>query len=192
MILRSILGNIGAILGPFWANLGPSWAILGPSWGHLGASWGFQTPSTNLLAIGVGTQEALLGAPFWDSAFSWGQFGANLAPSWAISGSRCTPQAKISMFHWFLNDFKVNPRPSWGHLGAILGQLGAILGHLGAHFGPWVPSWVPAPIAITFCQLVSGPNKGPLGAILGPLGAFPGHLGASWGHLGPSGGHLGA
>ena len=65
-------------------------------------------------------------------------------------------------------------RPSWGHLGPILGASGANLGAFGANLGP---SWA---------------NLGNLGAILGHLGAI---LVPSWAFLGPPGailGHLGA
>ena len=60
-------------------------------------------------------------------------------------------------------------KPSWGHLGCILGTLGTILVQ-------FRPSWT-----------ISGPPGtilGLPGAILGPSGV---HLGAIWG---PSGGHL--
>jgi len=67
--------------------------------------------------------------PSWAiSGSSCGQFEANLAPLWAIVGSSCTSQAKISIFHWCFNDFKVNPGPSWGHLGASSGPTWRHLG----------------------------------------------------------------
>ena len=138
-------------------HLSPSWGHFGPSWGRsfvefftpfaprpvkLGVGFSRNHQSTpwkiaifadtdwqNLLLIGVETQER----PSWGHLGpSWGQFGANSVPFWAISVSRCTPEAKISMSPWFLNDIKVTPGPLWGHSGPSWVHLGPCSGRLGA------------------------------------------------------------
>ena len=120
----------------------------------------------------------------------WGHLGASSGPTWRhlgpCRGHRALHKQTYQFSNGLLHDFKVNPEPSWGHVGAILAHLGAILGHLGAISGHLGASWVPTPIGKTCCHSVSGPKKGPLGAILGHLGASSG---PTWRHLGPCRGH---
>ena len=73
----------------------------------------------------------------------WGQFGANLVLFSAILVSTCTPEAKISVFPWFSNDFKVSFELLLGHVGSILAQLGATLDHFVALLGHLGALWVP-------------------------------------------------
>ena len=86
-------------------------------------------------------RQALL-SPSWAIL---GPLGANLAPSWAILGSRWPPTAKISIFPKVFNDFRANPDPILGPLGAILGAilrpLRASWGILGPSDASLGPSW---------------------------------------------------
>ena len=89
-------------------------------------------------------------------------------------------------------------KPSWGHLGTILGRLGAILGpswatsgpfwgHLRAQMGHLWPSW--GHLGVILGDLVA--IFGPFGLILGHLAVVLGRLGLSWAVLGPSWGRFG-
>ena len=83
-------------------------------------------------------------------------------------------------------------KPSWGHLGTILGRLGAILGpswatlgpfwgHLRAQMGHLWPSW--GHLGVILGDLVA--IFGPFGIILGHLAVVLGRLGRLRAILGP-------
>ena len=72
--------------------------------------------------------------------------------------------------------------PSWGQLGANMGQHGPAWGHLGANLGP---TWANLDqLGPTWANL--GPTWDQLGAHLGPTWGNLGQLGATWGQLKPA------
>ena len=108
------LGHFGAFLGAKvvqdsptmasrWLKMASTWPKMTPRWPQDGLRWPQDGPKM--------AQHRPLGPSWAILGPSWGQFGANLAPCWANLGSSCTPPGKISIFHWFSNDFKVNPGP---------------------------------------------------------------------------------
>ena len=122
--------------------------------------------------------------PLGSSWATWGLLGANsggqLGAILGQLGVKLHFTSKNIRFPLvFLNDFKVNSGPSWGHVGAFLAHLGALLGHLGAilgHLGVFVgPAWAILGVLgldtdwQSLFHRCRDSSRGPSRAILGPF-----------------------
>ena len=122
-----------AMFYPFWGRMRKDGSnILGPDWGQVWPSWAllrYLEVTAMLLGAKLGHLEGKLGYREVVFKLSWAILFGHVV---AFSARNTLPPSRTKILSGFLRamlaPFGVKVRPSYGHVGAILGPISAILG----------------------------------------------------------------